>query len=191
MDGWRIWLELQAQRARADRCARELEAMRASRSWRITAPLRKLIARSQPQSTRPALRAGDALLAPSFAECARDPSVAARIPAALVAAWSREAAHTLFVDVTVLDLEDLGAGGSRVTRRILAEWMFVPATGWRIVPVRLADDGTYRLARRFLARWFGLDDGALGGDAAIVPRAGDVFIGLDFLREFADTAPPG
>jgi glycosyltransferase involved in cell wall biosynthesis len=97
---------------------------------------------------------------------------------------------SLFVDVTELALNDPGGGVQRVVRRLLAEWLVEPPAGLRVTPVRLASDGRYVHARVFLAALLGAAPGEVGQDAAIAPRAGDLFLGLDLVRDRAALAAP-
>jgi len=91
----------------------------------------------------------------------------------------------LLIDVTEVDLEDLGAGIQRVTKRVLAELLRAPPEGLTVVPVRLAVEGHYCLAWRFCERFLGFAADSLGAERKIVPAAGDVFLGLDFCRRHA------
>lgn len=163
-DEYRLWLALVEQAARSELLERRLEEVRASRSWRLTAPLRWLLGAVKPkQKSRPDL-AG--------------PTRSGRTIGA-----SDEGRSRLFVDVTELALEDLGAGVQRVTRRLLGELLLAPPAGFQVQPVRLTHTGEYVLARAFLAEFAGLSRLDAGEDCPIDPRTGDVFFALDLCRD--------
>lgn len=183
LDAWLAYVE---ETARADALEKELALLRGSRSWKITAPLRaanRLADRLQPawsQPSRPELRppvsGGVGTIVPGELHAPLD-----RILSRIMTGNGPR----LYVDVTALDLEDLGAGIQRVTRRVLGamyadmEMPFVP------VPVCLRNDGQYYPAHRFLERFLGLPPESLGGEDVLSPRHGDAFLGLDLCREFA------
>ncbi|MGL6290244.1 MAG: glycosyltransferase [Silanimonas sp.] len=110
-----------------------------------------------------------------------------------------EAAATPFVGSAIdgqrprrllVDVTELAAGGSfggvrRLSRRILAQWLLEPPPGCVVEPVRLTPNGGHALARRFLARVTGRPDGHYGPDVALAPRADDLYVGLDLLRDRA------
>lgn len=184
---YRLWLQLIEAEARSRSLQSRLSRMENSRSWRITAPLRALVAKwgaarsRAPQ--RPALQPLTGIETPAawqpvFADMTRD--------FGLVRGFGGDAAtRRCLVDVTELALEDLGAGVQRVTRRWLSELLLEPPDGYGVEPVRLSDRGEYVLARSFLARFLGFRTDEFGADAPLRPRSGDVFLGLDFCRDRA------
>lgn len=179
-------LALQDAAQERRRLADDLDALHASLSWKLTAPLRRLRRLLQPPPVpRPALapcEAGDAATLV-------DPAVLLRQRLGLASAPASGPAR-LLVDVTEMAREDLPGGIHRTTRRILAEWLMQPPPGLRVEPVRLCARGRYVHARALLARMLGLAAGEAGADVPVAPRAGDVFIGLDLLRDHAAVAAP-
>lgn len=183
-DVLQLWLALAVQRARAQRLASELDAVRASVSWRVTRPLRALKAHLHAPSGSVGLRpATDAAVVPVAAD-----AQALALPAPLQV-WVKQVRRLgsadgarLLVDVTEVDLEDLGAGIQRVTKHVLVELLRAPLQDVAVLPVRLTPDGRYCPAWRFCERLFGLPVGYLGVEQAIAPLAGDCFLGLDFCR---------
>ncbi len=169
----------------------ELQRMRASQSWRITAPLRRLRAKFSAAAARlPELQAAPA---PGNVAELVDPGELLRAcvdRSSATAAPSVQAGHSLYVDVTEIDREDHGAGVQRVVRRILGQWLLQAPAGFRVEPVRLASTGGYVHARAFLARMLGLRPGEAGGDLPLLPKAGDKFLGLDLIRDRAAVARP-
>ena len=179
-------LALQDATQESRRLADELDALHASLSWKLTAPLRRLRRLLQPPPVpRPAL-----------APCEAGDDAALADPAALLrqrlglAAGPAPAVARLLVDVTEMAREDLLGGIHRTTRRILAEWLMQPPPGLRVEPVRLSAKGRFVHARGLLARMLGLAPGEAGADVPVAPRAGDVFVGLDLLRDHAAQAAP-
>lgn len=183
---YRLWLQLIEAETRSRLLQSRLSRMENSRSWRITAPLRALVAKAG------AIRSG------TPPRPALQPAAKTEIPAAwqpVFAAMAHEmglpglggdaAAPRCLVDVTELALEDLGAGVQRVTRRWLSELLVAPPDGYGVEPVRLSDRGEYVLARDFLAGFLGLPAGRLGQDGPMEQRSGDLFLGLDFCRDRA------
>lgn len=179
-DERRLWLALVEQAARSDRLQAELNTLRTSLSWRVTAPLRAL--RSYWSKKAPA-RAG---LQPAAAAPQSD--MARQV---VPAEWEALRTHAdddrvqWFADVTELSREDLGAGVERVTRRLLTELLLDPPDGVCVQPVRLTLDGAYVFANTFLARFLGLPARTFGADTPVRAKPGDHFIGLDFCRGHA------
>lgn len=161
------WLTAVSLAERNRDLERQLRDLRGSRSWRITAPLRALLAwlRPDPEATwRPVP------LQPA------DPDT----PVA------DDEAPRWLVDVTDLAANRFHAGVQRVSRRLLGEWLVEPPPGVRIEPVRLTPQGRYCHARRFLAAFLGQPDGSLGPDLPLHLRAGDQFVGLDLVRDYPE-----
>lgn len=179
-DPVRLWAEYVEQVAESRRLACELARLEASRSWVVTAPLRWLMDRLRGSAPcRPKLLPpGEAVASTSVR-----PDLPGMLPAGL--RDSGESSPTLYVDVTQLALEDLGAGVQRVTRCVLRELLIAPPQAGRVQPVRLADDGRHYLANRFLEAAYGLAAGCLGAETQVAPRSGDAYLGLDFCREHA------
>lgn len=187
---WCIWNALRTETATIATLQRQLDEMQASRSWRITAPLRHLAAWISGArgyaDLRPRLQAEARSTMPAT------PQMAGFDHGAPWLQWlpSRSVPSTgqLLVDVTELALQDLGGGIQRVVGRLLAELLFAPPAGYVIAPVRLSPDGRYLHARLFLARFLGLEEGALGDDIMVEAGPGDHFLGLDLVRDRADEA---
>lgn len=184
---YRLWLRLIETEARVQTLQSRLSRMENSKSWRITAPLRALMAKwdsvrlggPQRQALQPVSGAEiPTAWQPVFANMTRN--------FGLAPGFGGDAdAPRCLVDVTELALEDLRAGVQRVTRRWLSELLVAPPEGYSVEPVRLSDRGQYVLARRFLAKFLGSSEDGLGKDSPLQPRADDVFLGLDFCRDRA------
>lgn len=179
---WRLWLAAAEQSARLAEAQSELRQMRDSKSWLLTAPLRafaraigndRRVAPPHLQAPQPASEATGRAF-PGLAEFKR--------------AFDRQSGRRLFVDVTALAIADHGAGIQRVTRRLLAELLLSSPASTDVLPVRLADDGEYWVAYPFLAEFLGLPRDAAGGERRVAAAKGDVFLGLDFVREYAGPA---
>lgn len=186
-----VFLALQAQ-AQANQTLRdEVSALKHSRSWRLTAPLRRLRGWLGPHSAsqvaplEPAMKRSADLLLP-------DPSDLLHRRAALAGNITRAVPNRrqMLVDITELARENLGAGVQRVVYRILAEFLIEPPQGFRVEPVRLAGDGEYVYARRYLANMLGLPPTGAGEDVPVSLEAGDQFLGLDLIRDRAGLARP-
>jgi glycosyltransferase involved in cell wall biosynthesis len=177
-ESWRLWLSLIEQAARSSALERQLVAMKQSRSWRLTAPLRALLG---------LFRRRDAESQQGSAPAWGGPMAGIAMPSWLegVVPTAQDPRPRWLLDVTELANEDLGAGVQRVTRRLLGELLFAPPDGHAIEAVRLLDTGEYCLARGFLAEFLGLSAGTIGADEPVVPRPGDRFVGLDFCRDRA------
>lgn len=181
------YLALQAQVQSNAALRREIDALKASHSWRLTAPLRRL--RSWLGST-PRLgpeRFPAAATAPGAVPDASRLLLERVLPGSTTG-HEDAAPGQLLIDVTELAREDLGAGVQRVVRRILVEMLLDPPPGFRVAPVRLAGDGSYVHARAFLARMLGLERGEAGNDQPVSVAAGDRFLGLDLIRDHAPEA---
>ena len=86
----------------------------------------------------------------------------------------------IYVDVTTVADEEGSAPPSAA--ETFANLLRAPPPGWRIEPVRATQEGSwtgYRLARRFGVQAFGLA-GMSFVDEVMLPRAGDLFVGLGF-----------
>lgn len=192
-----MWLALRQQHLVNEGLRHRLAAMEASQSWRITAPLRRLrswLARRTPHAASPLPPGARVPPADPFVRVAALPNASEllRLRVGFAPARTREAEwrRQLFVDVTELAQEDLGAGVQRVVNRLLAELLLEAPGGFRVEPVRLSADGEYVYARAFLARLLGLAPEEAGKDRPIAAAAGDVFFGLDLIRDRAELAAP-
>lgn len=179
-DERRLWLSLVEQSARADALRHQIEVMRLSLSWRLTAPLRRW------RDLFPRRERVDSLLPPSGSWGGR------MFRPQPIPAWMNSVRPLVgderacwFIDVTELAREDLGAGVERVTRRILGELILAPPKNVRIQPIRLDRSGIYVAANAFLCSFLGVFSQDWASDEPIHPRRGDCFIGLDFCREHA------
>ena len=185
------FLALQVQ-ARSNQVLREeIAAMKASHSWRLTAPLRQL--RRWLGSRLPALQPlqpADAGAGPGPLADASELLLRRVAPEAAVARPASVRSRQLLVDVTELAREDLGAGVQRVVNRVLVELLLDPPTGFRVEPVRLSADGRYVHARNFLGRLLGLEAREVGVDHPVNARPGDQYLGLDLIRDRAALARP-
>lgn len=184
-DPYQLWLQLVAKEERCRALESRLQQIEKSRSWRLTAWLRSAYSLVSPRNrslARPELQTaskGNPPYWPSLFQAAV-PGLALK-----PGFGGAEGAPRCLLDVTELALEDLGGGVQRVTRRWLAELLASPPDGFLVEPVRLAANGGYALARRFLARFLGLREGQLGEDHLLDPLQSDVFVGLDFCRDRA------
>ena len=172
----RSWLIATELARRNAELACELKQVYSSRSWRITAPLRRLVGLLQRQpGTADAWQPTPLPLAdPGQEPAALDP---ARGPSAGRVRW--------LVDVTDVAINNFRAGVQRVSMRLLGEWLVSPPEGVEIAPVRLTPDGHYCHANRFLRDFTG---GLLGGqdDLRVAVREGDLFVGLELVRDYPD-----
>lgn len=152
----------------------QLDRINGSRSWRITAPLRAVA--SCLHSWR--LGAGDP---PGHV---KDPSERLHLPTADDRELPRAGANRwLMVDVTELAIEDLRGGIQHVVKGVLGELLLAPPVGWDVVPIRLTRSGYYVDATGPLKEVFGpLGENHEEG-RRIVARTGDVFLGLDLVRD--------
>lgn len=185
-------LALQEQQQRNVELQSDVAAIHASRSWRLTKPLRALRSRLLPTpivvpALEPAASGNGRLLA--------DPARLLMQRAGVYLPAIRRGADTgpgprLLVDVTELALQDHGAGIQRVVRRLLVELLLAPAPGLRTEPVRLAASGGYVHARAFLARMLGMDAADAGEDTPVLAGPGDRLLALDLLRDRVEQARP-
>lgn len=182
-------LALQAQ-ARSNQALRdELAAMKASHSWRLTEPMRRLRRWLQPVTTDlPSLPPADNGYPASGLSDATELLVYRAAPGGALALPASRRTRQLLVDVTELARQDLGAGVQRVVHRILVELLLDPPPGFRIEPVRLCAEGQYVHARAYLAELIGVAREAVGADVAVRVQPGDQFLGLDLIRDRAGLA---
>jgi len=92
------------------------------------------------------------------------------------------APRQLLVDVTNIARHDLKTGIERVVRCQLVELLKLRASGWRIEPVYLSQEGgpyQYRYARRYAAQLLGLGELLGDQDPVIDVQAGDAFYSAD------------
>ena len=108
---------------------------------------------------------------------------------ALVHANRRPAgAPCLFIDISVLSIQDARSGIQRVCRSIMAELVATPPPGYRVEPIRWIDDG-YVYARHYVHGLFGLA-GAAPPDEPVYAAAGDTYLGIDLVMETISNARP-
>lgn len=88
----------------------------------------------------------------------------------------------IMVDVSELVHQDQATGIQRVVRRVLSALLDWRMPGLRVEPVYFAEDGQYRYAAGFTARFLGFDS-ALRGDDPIDYARGDTFLGLDLAQQ--------
>ncbi len=154
----------------------ELQAIKQSRSWQLTAPLRKFMAwleKKRGNSWQPTP------LAPARQGAEIDlPYQGDAYPDRPMQRW--------LVDITDLATHQFHAGVQRVSRRILSEWLIHPPAGVIIEPVRLTQAGRYCHARQFLSQFVGKPPENFGEDVYVDLRDNDKFIGLDLLRDYVD-----
>lgn len=146
----------------------ELDRVFVSRSWKLTGILRRAMDGLRRLSRPPAVVVPPALC-----------SLADFYPA-----LPRDDRPMLFVDVTELAIENLQGGIQHTVKGILSEWLLDAPRGWVVVPVQLTREGVYVSATGDLAHLFC----PFNPDMAhrrIAPRRGDVFLGLDLLRDHA------
>lgn len=192
-DARRLWIALVDERAHSEALARRIAQIEASRSWRITAPLRSLVTKVRSVTAPngawhpPSLQAPLAPSAKPMGYSASGIGWPTDLPTWIKQVLSPSSAFqpSWFIDVTEIALEDLGAGVQRVTRSLLTELLIAPPAGYAIKPVQLISGGAYVHARGFLARLLGLPSVLVGPDEPINPRPGDCFLGLDFCRDRA------
>lgn len=89
------------------------------------------------------------------------------------------------VDVTELAIENLQGGIQHTVKGILSEWLLSAPAGWQVVPVQLTREGFYVSASQELEHLFGAFDDPWRG-RHIATREGDVFLGLDLVRDHAE-----
>jgi glycosyltransferase involved in cell wall biosynthesis len=87
----------------------------------------------------------------------------------------------MLVDISELVKHDLGTGIQRVVREILARLLREPPANHRVEPV-YCDGARFRMARRFTARFLGVDATGLDDDPLEFERS-DLFLGLDLCPE--------
>ena len=84
----------------------------------------------------------------------------------------------LLIDVTVVARNDLRTGIQRVVRALLREFIIAPPNGYRILPIYLDAEGTYRYAHRFMLKMLNQPLNCLE-DQVVEVHVGDIYIGLD------------
>lgn len=83
----------------------------------------------------------------------------------------------IYVDVSIIFRHDSGTGIQRVVRALMAHLIAEPPEGCRIVPVVATKHRPYRAIG--IDDWHASGQDALKSASAIVPREGDVFLGLE------------
>jgi len=175
-DNWELRCRLAETRHALSSARAELDVMLHSRSWRLTEFLRR-----GAESMR-RLRGTDAI---AKAKASRLRSLASFAPAP-----DLHGRPLLLVDVTELAITNLQGGIQHTVKGILSEWLLDPPGRFRVVPVQLTAEGVYVSASGDLAHVFGDLDTSFAGKR-ITFRAGDVFVGLDLLRDHAQAFREG
>lgn len=168
------------QRQRIADAEAELGNIYASRSWRLTSPLRALarLRRGRKARVNPSMPPGPALIDGAI------PSVVVAVPSTTAqpacgqACMRRTDIRCLFVDVTELSLHEGRTGVQRVVREILRALLASPPEGFTVEPVIAPPGQPYGYAGP-LAVPFEKHDTAPTSAVPIDTRAGDVFLGLD------------
>jgi glycosyltransferase involved in cell wall biosynthesis len=89
----------------------------------------------------------------------------------------RPAQRNLFIDVSIIAINDAGTGIQRVVRSIARCLLANPPAGMTVHLVRATRKQPYRYATQYQARLTGQHD--LGDERPLEVRPGDVFLGLD------------
>ena len=87
----------------------------------------------------------------------------------------------LYIDISVIAMNDLKTGIQRVVRAILTSFYKMPINSFKIVPVYLTDQNGYwhyRIAHNFMKSL--VPDLMSGNDTVIEPSNSEIFLGLDF-----------
>lgn len=164
----------------------EMERMLASRSWRLTAPLRACARWLFGKSSRGEDAADIATLshipqasepAPANAELST-PTTAGAIELVEPQDVRDNDERCLFVDVTELALKAGQTGIQRVVTEILCALLIDSPVGYRVEAVSAISGQPYRYARSFL-RGLQLGVAIEGLDSLVCMRNGDIFLGLD------------
>jgi glycosyltransferase involved in cell wall biosynthesis len=94
----------------------------------------------------------------------------------------------LLIDVSNIANHDLRTGIERVTRNLCEILLHAPPAGYRVELIRSLG-GEWHYARAYAAERLGLDP-ILGEDEAITPRAGDVYLSLEWSPPVLDSMYP-
>lgn len=86
--------------------------------------------------------------------------------------------HRLLIDITAVARFDLRTGIQRVVRSLLREFILDEPDGYRVLPIYLDHDGTYRYAHQFMLQTLSLPLAHLE-DAVVTVNAGDIYLGVD------------
>jgi glycosyltransferase involved in cell wall biosynthesis len=90
--------------------------------------------------------------------------------------------RSLFVDVSELQRYDSKTGIQRVVRNVLNQLLSAPPPGYEVVPVYATPTQSYRVANRFVRKFWDAPD-TDEPDHALDFRVGDLFLGLDYQDE--------
>jgi glycosyltransferase involved in cell wall biosynthesis len=94
----------------------------------------------------------------------------------------------LLIDISELVQRDGGTGIHRVVRSVLLELIAHPPANWRVEPIYF-DGLAYRYARKFTLNFIGSAQSE-SWDEPLHPKAGDIYLGLDFLSHIAPSHEP-
>ncbi|MBS0431510.1 MAG: glycosyltransferase, partial [Proteobacteria bacterium] len=163
-----------------------LKAMLASRSWRLTAPLRALTRWFGGREAGRAMASSSAADVPVASRKAMiasavdaTGSTGTRVESGSSPVRKLDDAPCLYVDASELVLHQGRTGIQRVVREILRALLKAPPPGYRVEPVYAAPGQPYRVARA-------IADGKFESGAScqsIEARSGDIFLGLDHSME--------
>lgn len=158
----------------------ELNRILHSRSWWLTAPLRRLRRGLKHQvqiSARPVSGTKDGLqVGNSNARAGADKAHTSRSVRGPAGRQPDQAC--LFIDVTELALREGRTGIQRVTREILRALLSAPPEGYTVQPVYAPAGQPYQLAHRFVAKELGCFVTAVP-EPPMHAQPRDVFLGLD------------
>jgi glycosyltransferase involved in cell wall biosynthesis len=167
-ENWLLRCQLAETRHALAKARNDMASVLGSRSWRLTAWLRKLAS----------LR--------GIGEAGAKPGARLRSVEEFGPALERGEERLLLVDVTELAIENLQGGIQHTVKGILSEWLFQAPPGWDVMPVQLTREGRYVAASQHLGHLFGdLDDRRAW--RVVDVGEGDIFLGLDLLRDHAAT----
>lgn len=86
--------------------------------------------------------------------------------------------HQLLVDITAIARFDLRTGIQRVVRSLLREFILDEPSGYRVLPIYLDHEGTYRYAHQFMLKALNQPKEVLD-DELVRVNAGDIYFGVD------------
>jgi glycosyltransferase involved in cell wall biosynthesis len=111
-----------------------------------------------------------------------------QVAQAIAANQPRRSLPQLLIDISELAKRDVKTGIQRVVRSVLLELIAHPPANWRVEPVYF-DGSAYRYARNFTLNF--IDCARLGSlDEKLDPKAGDIYLCLDFLPDIVPDQEP-